>query len=352
MTSGRPKSPRVDLVEADVNLQAIEVNRAAVDTLGMVERIAAATQSDDRDEFSQMWAKMQLSGAYEGISRTVRISSLKKIKENKGYRFLKGKKTPDGSGVLSGTWEEFCRLNGKSVDQADTDIANFNAFGEEALEAMTNAGIGYRELRQFRKLPQDQRAALIEVAQAGDKEDLQELAEELIAKAEAEKSAAKAEAEAAKKAAEDEVKAVKAEAAATMQAKDQLLTTVRERANKAEEQLSDYITKGVPADKVLVDLRDDIVQVGRAADDHLVEVSNLTAAIEKQLTELFDPDNPKEFDRNNAILLAQAARDVGFRMQRWVGRIQNAVETGIYPLIEAEEMYLAFSKEDGRPIED
>lgn len=71
---------------------------------------------------------------------------------------------------------------GRSVDQVDRDIANLTAFGEEALESMSRMGIGYRELRQFRRLPEDQKSALIEVAKEGDKTALLELAEEMIAK--------------------------------------------------------------------------------------------------------------------------------------------------------------------------
>ena len=43
-------------------------------------------------------------------------------------------------------------------------------------------GIGYRELRQYRRLPDDQKQALIEVAKTGDKEGFVELAEEIITK--------------------------------------------------------------------------------------------------------------------------------------------------------------------------
>jgi hypothetical protein len=71
---------------------------------------------------------------------------------------------------------------GISADKADLDIANLTAFGEEALESMSRMGIGYRELRQFRRLPEDQKSALIEVAKEGDKTALLELAEEMIAK--------------------------------------------------------------------------------------------------------------------------------------------------------------------------
>ena len=54
--------------------------------------------------------------------------------------------------------------------------------GEDALKMMSSMGIGYRQLRQFRKLPADQRTALIEVAKTGDKDDLLELAEDLLDK--------------------------------------------------------------------------------------------------------------------------------------------------------------------------
>ena len=83
---------------------------------------------------------------------------------------------------LQGTWAEFCNLLGVSDEKANQDIANLRAFGEEALESMSRMGIGYRELRQFRRLPEDQKSALIEVAKEGDKTALLELAEEMIAK--------------------------------------------------------------------------------------------------------------------------------------------------------------------------
>lgn len=43
---------------------------------------------------------------------------------------------------------------------------------------MSRMGIGYRELRQYRRLPDDQKQALIEVAKTGDKEGFVELAED------------------------------------------------------------------------------------------------------------------------------------------------------------------------------
>ncbi|MFZ5137021.1 hypothetical protein ACOY57_21930 [Enterobacter hormaechei] len=137
--------------------------------------------SDERDLLNQLLGQAQMADAFEQFSRTVRTSKLAFVKENKLYRNLKGKKTPNGS-EFSGTWDEFCNVLGISVDKADLDIANLTAFGEEALDSMSRMGIGYRELRKFRRLPDDQKSALIEVAKEGDKTALLELAEEMIAK--------------------------------------------------------------------------------------------------------------------------------------------------------------------------
>ena len=142
----------------------------------------SSQMNDERDLLNQLLGQAQMAGAFEDFSRTVRTSKLAFVKENKLYRNLKDAKNPHGAEKLSGTWEEFCGLLGRSVDQVDRDIANLTAFGEEALESMSRMGIGYRELRQFRRLPEDQKSALIEVAKEGDKTALLDLAEEMIAK--------------------------------------------------------------------------------------------------------------------------------------------------------------------------
>lgn len=150
-----------------------------------IQNSASALMGAHSEEFAlvnQLLGQAQMAGAFEEFSRTVRTSKLAHVKEHKLYRALAGQKNPHGAELLSGTWAEYCLLLGRSVDQIDRDIANLNAFGEEALESMSRMGIGYRELRQFRKLPEDSKQALIEVAKAGDKEGFVELAEEIIGK--------------------------------------------------------------------------------------------------------------------------------------------------------------------------
>lgn len=158
-----------DLPELDAQLIADAQNTASL----------MAEHSEERDLVNQLLGQAQMAGAFEDFSRTVRTSKLAHVKENKLYKALAGKRTPNGS-ELKGTWEEFCSLLSISVDKADLDISNLRAFGEEALDSMSRMGIGYREMRQYRRLPEDQKEALIEVAKTGDKEAFVELAEEII----------------------------------------------------------------------------------------------------------------------------------------------------------------------------
>jgi len=153
-----------------------------VDTLNATQNLGAIAQGlqDERDLVNQLLGQAQMAGAFEEFSRTVRTSKLAFVKENKLYRALAGRKNPNGSD-FSGTWEEFCQTLGMSSDKADMDIANLRAFGEEALDSMSKMGIGYRELRQWRRLPDDARSALIEAAKTDNKEAVIFLAEELIA---------------------------------------------------------------------------------------------------------------------------------------------------------------------------
>lgn len=161
---------------------------ANVDLPPLPEASGEDTQAqENRDFLNQLLGQVQMADAFAKFSVTVTTSKLDFVKENKLYRALKGKKSRNGYDFLKGTWEEFCGLLGISCEKADLDIANLHTFGEEALESMSRMGIGYRELRRFRKLPEDSRTALTEVAKEGDKESLLALAEELIGRQNREK---------------------------------------------------------------------------------------------------------------------------------------------------------------------
>lgn len=159
-------------------------NEFATGELSKTQNQTAAMQgqyNEERDLVNQLLGQTQMADAFAQFSLTVSTSKLAFVKENKLYKALAGQKTADGQ-QLSGAWEDFCKLLGRSRQQVDEDILNLKQLGEEALESMSRMGIGYREMRQYRKLPEDQKVALIEAAKTGDKDTFIDLAEEIISR--------------------------------------------------------------------------------------------------------------------------------------------------------------------------
>lgn len=141
--------------------------------------------TDERDLVNQLLGQVQMARSFSKFADVVSLGKLKHIKESKIYQSLKGKKGVDFDGneiADVGTWDGFCQALGLSRSKVDEDLTNLTTFGEDALKQLSAVGAGYRELRQFRRLPEDQKSALIEVAKEGDKNALLELAEEMIAK--------------------------------------------------------------------------------------------------------------------------------------------------------------------------
>ncbi len=149
---------------------------------------AVSTPSEGRDLANQILGQAQALTAAAGLLRTFGVSKLAFVKETKGYKHLAGQVSPNGT-EFDGTWEGYCAMLGMSVDKVDADIANLRAFGEEALDSMSRMGIGYRDLAQYRRLPDDEKTALIEAARTGDKDTLLDLAESMMVKHSAEKEA-------------------------------------------------------------------------------------------------------------------------------------------------------------------
>jgi len=216
--AGRKSMAAATLREASVIEGALQTATHAADQFQAIQ----AGYSEERDLLNQLLGQAQMADAFAKFSVTVTTSKLAFVKEKKLYQALKGKETGNGY-QLSGTWEEFCGLLKISREKADLDISNLKTFGEEALESMSRMGIGYREMRQYRKLPEDQKLALVEAAKAGDKESFVDLAEEIIARHAKEKEALTAQVQ---------------EAQETIEAKDRVLESKAEMITRLEEQTS------------------------------------------------------------------------------------------------------------------
>ena len=261
---------------------APESKEVAVDTAAIAADFDASSQlaaitsgyTEERDLANQLLGQAQMADAFANFSRTVRASKLAYVRENKLYRGLKGMRTANGS-LFSGTWDEYCQLLGTSRDKVELDIANLKAFGEDALESMSRMGIGYREMRQYRRLPDDEKQALIEVAKAGDKDSFLDLAEEIIARHAKEKEALAQQLE--------ETKAEK-------QASDQLLENKNKRIDALERAAQRIKTQ--PADEAAAALRQEASTL--VFDAQGLINGNLRAALEA-LNDAPDSDGKTQF---------------------------------------------------------
>lgn len=166
-------------IEAPVEL-APEVTDVLTQNQNTVSVLQAA-HSDERDLVNQLLGQAQMADSIAKLTATVAVTKMAFVKENGLYKAIAGMKDRDGRG-LDGTWEDFCKLLGTSAPKVNEDIKNLQSFGEEALDSMSRMGIGYREMRQYRRLPEDEKTALLEAAKTGDKDTFLDLAEEIVAR--------------------------------------------------------------------------------------------------------------------------------------------------------------------------
>lgn len=122
------------------------------------------------------------------------IQAIKEAKEYKGLVYI----GLDGNRRQVSNFDEYCeQFLGESRRNIDERLQNLTIFGEEFFEASQKIGLGYRELRKLRQLPEDQQQLVIEneAVDLGDKEALRELIDELNAKHQKELKAARGEKE-------------------------------------------------------------------------------------------------------------------------------------------------------------
>lgn len=140
--------------------------------------------TEERDLMNQLLGQVQMSRSIAKFADVVSLSKAGHIKKNKLYQALKGMSAtaPDGTEIADvGNWAGFCQLVGSSVSKMDEDLRNLEYFGEQALAQLNSVGAGYRELRRLRKLPAEDREALLQVdaLESGDVEELRERIEQL-----------------------------------------------------------------------------------------------------------------------------------------------------------------------------
>lgn len=129
---------------------------------------------------------------FESISKLLTVTNfldLKKIKESKEYKGLRI--NVDGKLLTVHTWEDYClHVEGRSRDSIDLDLKNLELLGTDLFNASRQLGIGPATMRSLRKLPDDQKDELLEIANTGDKDVFLQTIDDLSAKHAKEKEAA------------------------------------------------------------------------------------------------------------------------------------------------------------------
>ena len=139
--------------------------------------------SQQQMALSEKVGAIKATGFFKKVSTVTEIKMLAEIKESKEYKGL-SVLDYEGNWQHVTTWEQFCKSLGHSREKVDQDILNINTFGEDFLETSQRMGVGYRDLRKLRKLPDAEREVIIngESVQAEDKDSLIDLIEEMSAK--------------------------------------------------------------------------------------------------------------------------------------------------------------------------
>lgn len=121
------------------------------------------------------------------VSDVIDLKNIKDTKQYKGFRHF----ADDGKCYSISTWDEYCvHVEGRSRQAIDLELENLNALGADFFDASRQLGIGPATMRSLRKLPDDQKDELLEIANTGDKDVFLQTIDDLSAKHAREKEAA------------------------------------------------------------------------------------------------------------------------------------------------------------------
>ena len=169
------------------------MNELTYEQVQQATAMSANHMTQDKAQAYEMLGMVKMSDFTRKLVTVSHIKVLAEFKETKKYKGLDIQDTK-GNWLHVTKWEDFCNALGYSREKIDMDILNLSAFGEDFLETSQRLGLGYREMRKLRQLPEEARAEIVEAdySEATDKEDLIEKIEDLTAKHAKEKEALQA----------------------------------------------------------------------------------------------------------------------------------------------------------------
>lgn len=154
-------------------------NQAAAD-LAAIQSAITAGQIQFSQQIGARIGRRQMASLFQKLVTVTDLVELQAIKDSREYRGM-SYQAPDGKLVTVTTWDDYCtKVEGRSREQIDEDLRNLRAFGEDFLNEMQTHGIGYRQLRELRQIPEAERVELLE--QTGSKELTEEVIADLLDK--------------------------------------------------------------------------------------------------------------------------------------------------------------------------
>ncbi|WP_373840462.1 hypothetical protein [Glaesserella sp.] len=154
-------------------------------TLSQEQNAVALAAKALTQDIAEAHEAMGMLKAFNFVGKLLTVGSLKILADIKETKKYKGLVTYiDGKLLTVGSWEQYVTACGLGVKKVDEDLRNLTVFGEDFLETSQRLGLGYREMRKLRQLPEEARAEIIDAdySEATDKEDLIEKIEDLTAK--------------------------------------------------------------------------------------------------------------------------------------------------------------------------
>nr|DAU19658.1 MAG TPA: hypothetical protein [Caudoviricetes sp.] len=159
------------------------------------DAMVLASQAMTQDLAEAHEAMGMLKG-FNFIGKLLTVSSLKVLSEIKTSKKYKGLSyiDPNGKLLTVSSWADYCKACGLTDKKIDEDLLNLNRLGEDFLETSQRLGLGYREMRKLRQLPEEARAEIVDAdySDTTDKEELIEKIEDLTAQHAKEKEALQA----------------------------------------------------------------------------------------------------------------------------------------------------------------
>lgn len=267
-----------------------EQQKAVVDTKSVL-----AAKEDVLRELGQI-------EAFEFINKLATVATLKllaKTKESKSYVGLTYKDENNELATIA-TWEQFCsqKLN-VSRRTIDDRLVNLSSFGEDFFEASKNLGLGVKDLRKLRQLPEEDQTLIIEseAIDAGDKEAVKDLIDDLTTKHAKEKKILEqrvSESEAVANARQKLVQTANQQVEAKTEEVEKLRQVERHNPNKWLKQVQEInlastrlMSQAIEAMAQLAELSDAIV-TEQLSDEHAEHATELMACVQlHNVNELF-----------------------------------------------------------------